>query len=246
MSDRLAGRTAVVTGSAGGLGREFAAALAAAGARVAGFDVAAQSATARRIGAAFLPVTVDVTEPSQVTRAMALVAAEAGGPHIVVNNAGVYPPIPFEKTTLDDLRRILRVNVEGPFTVTQAALPYLREAGWGRVVSIASGAVFVGPPDLVAYTASKAALIGMTRSLATLLGPENITANVIAPGLTRTETAARSTGADGGFERVAAMQRVPRVAEPGDLVSTLLYVCDPASGFLTGQTLNVDGGAAFL
>ncbi|MFD9946567.1 SDR family NAD(P)-dependent oxidoreductase [Nonomuraea sp. NPDC059023] len=246
MSDRLAGRTAVVTGSAGGLGREFAAALAAAGARVAGFDVAAQSATARRIGAAFLPVTVDVTEPSQVTRAMALVAAEAGGPHIVVNNAGVYPPIPFEKTTLDDLRRILRVNVEGPFTVTQAALPYLREAGWGRVVSIASGAVFVGPPDLVAYTASKAALIGMTRSLATLLGPENITANVIAPGLTRTETAARSTGADGGFERVAATQRVPRVAEPGDLVSTLLYVCDPASGFLTGQTLNVDGGAAFL
>ncbi|MFI6498223.1 SDR family NAD(P)-dependent oxidoreductase [Nonomuraea typhae] len=242
----LTDRTAVVTGAANGLGREFAAALAAAGARVAGFDIAGQAETGARAGERFTPYTVDVADPAAVARALTLVAAELGGPHVVVNNAGVYPPIPFEQTSLEDLRRILRVNVEGPFVVTQAALPYLRRAGWGRVVNIASGAVFVGPPDLVAYTASKAALIGFTRSLATLLGPENITVNTIAPGLTRTETAARSTGADGGFERVAAMQRVPRVEEPADLVSTLLYVCDPASGFLTGQTLNVDGGAAFL
>lgn len=236
--------TAVVTGAARGLGREFAVALAgdALGARVAGFDLADQSETAALIGERFVPFTVDVADAAGVAAAL----HKLGNIQILVNNAGIYPPIPFEETTPEDLRRILRVNVEGPFLTTQAALPYLRRAGWGRIVNIASGAVFVGPPDLAAYTASKAALIGLTRSLATLLGPDNITVNVIAPGLTRTETAARSTGADGGFERVAAMQRVPRVEEPVDLISTLLYICDPGSGFLTGQTINVDGGAAFL
>ncbi|MEU6998439.1 SDR family oxidoreductase [Nonomuraea sp. NPDC046570] len=248
MSDRattgLTRRVAVVTGAADGLGREFAAALAAEGALVAGIDVADQSATAERIGGAFLPLTADVSDPAQVTAAMAEVADRFGGLHVVVNNAGVYPPIPFEQTTPDDLRRMLRINVEGPFYVSQAAVPYLRAAGWGRIVNIASAAVFVGPPDLVAYTTSKAAIIGLTRSLATLLGGDGITVNTIAPGLTRTATAERSTGADGGFARVRATQRIPRTGEPADLISTLLYVCDPGSGFLTGQTLNIDGGSA--
>lgn len=239
---RFDGLTAVVTGSAQGLGQVFATALASSGARVAGFDLADQGSTTALIGPSFVPFAVDVTDSDQVHRAVAAV----GEAQILVNNAGIYPPIPFEETSVADLRRILRVNVEGPFLVTQALLPCLRRAGWGRIVNIASAAVFAGPPDIVAYTASKAALIGLTRSLATLLGPENITVNAIAPGLTRTETATRSTGADGGFERVVATQRVPRVAEPADLVSTLLYVCDPGSAFLTGQTINVDGGAAFL
>jgi NAD(P)-dependent dehydrogenase (short-subunit alcohol dehydrogenase family) len=107
-----------------------------------------------------------------------------------------------------------------------------------------SAVVFLGPPELVAYTASKAGLVGFTRALATELGPDNITVNAIAPGLTHTATAARTTGADGGFERVRDLQCVPRIEEPEDLVSTLLYVCDKGSGFLTGQTINVDGGSA--
>src|SRR5437868_6764261 len=218
-------RVAVVTGTATGIGQEFAAALAADGCAVAGIDVADQSATAARIGDAFLPVSADVSDPDQMTVAMAEIAEHFGGLHLVVNNAGIYPPIPIEKTTPDELRRILRINVEGPFYVCQAALPYLREAGWGRIVNVASGAVFVGPPDIVAYTTSKAALIGLTRSLSTLLGADGITVNTIAPGLLRTETAARSTGADGGFERVMSHQRIPRVGEPTDLITTLLYLC---------------------
>jgi len=237
------GRVALVTGAAQGLGREFAVALASRGYRVAGLDVADQSATAAE-APGFLGVTADVTDPVAVARAVEEVAAHFGGLHIVVNNAGIYPPIPFEKTTLEDWRRVMRLNLEGPFLVTQAALPHLTAAGWGRVVNIVSAVIFLGPPDLVAYTTSKAGLVGFTRALAGEVGRDGITVNAIAPGLTRTATAARSTGADGGFERVRDLQVIPRIEEPRDLVSTLLYVCDEGSGFLTGQTINVDGGSA--
>lgn len=235
---------ALVTGAASGLGQAFAVALTQARYRVAGFDVADLDETERLAGGDFLAVTADVTDPDSVEVGIAEVVAKFGALHVVVNNAGVYPPIPFADTTLADWQRIMRINLDGPFLVTRAALPHLRTAGWGRVVNIVSAVVFLGPPELVAYTTSKAGLVGFTRALASELGPDNITVNAIAPGLTRTATAARSTGADGGFERVRDLQCVPRTEEPEDLTSTLLYVCDRGSGFLTGQTINVDGGSA--
>jgi NAD(P)-dependent dehydrogenase (short-subunit alcohol dehydrogenase family) len=238
---------AIVTGAASGLGQTFAVALAKARYRVAGLDLADLAETEALVEAAdseLLPVPCDVRDPASVEAAIAAVVAEFGALHVVVNNAGIYPPIPFDQTTLDDWQRVMRVNLDGPFLVTKAALPHLRAAGWGRVVNIVSAVVFLGPPELVAYTTSKAGLVGFTRALATELGPEDITVNAIAPGLTRTATAARTTGADGGFERVRDLQCVPRIEEPEDLVSTLLYVCDKHSGFLTGQTINVDGGSA--
>lgn len=238
---------AIITGAASGLGQTFAVALAKARYRVAGLDLADLTETEELVEAAgseLLSVRCDVRDPESVATAISEVKREYGALHVVVNNAGIYPPIPFEDTTLADWRRIMQVNLDGPFLVTQAALPHLREAGWGRIVNIVSAVVFLGPPELVAYTTSKAGLVGFTRALATELGPTNITVNAIAPGLVRTATAARTTGADGGFERVRDLQCVPRVEEPEDLVSTLLYVCDKASGFLTGQTINVDGGSA--
>jgi len=244
---RLHGRVALVSGAAQGLGRVFTSALVADGADVIGLDMASTEATREAVAAGpgrFLGVQADVTEPATVQAAVARGVEAFGALHIVVNNAGIFPPIPFEETSPDDLRRILRINVEGPFAVTQAALPHLRAAGWGRIINIASAVVFIGPPDLVAYTASKAALVGFTRALATVLGPEDITVNCITPGLVDTDTAARTTGADGGFERVIGLQVVPRQEHPEDLVSTLRYICDEGSAFLTGQTINVDGGSA--
>jgi 3-oxoacyl-[acyl-carrier protein] reductase len=238
---------AIVTGAAMGLGQSFAVALARNGYRVAGLDVADLGETARQAAAAggdLLAVRADVTDAGSVAAAVDEVAREFGALHVVVNNAGIYPPIPFDRTTVADWHRVMRVNLDGPFLVTRAALPHLRAAGWGRIVNIVSAVVFLGPPELVAYTTSKAGLVGFTRALATELGPENITVNAIAPGLTHTDTAARSTGAGGGFERVRALQSVPRVERPEDLTSTLLYVCAKGSGFLTGQTINVDGGSA--
>ena len=238
---------AVVSGAASGLGQTFALALARARYRVAGLDIADLDETEKLVEAAgseLLPVECDVRDPDSVDAAVAAVMREFGALHVVVNNAGIYPPIPFAETTLADWRRIMQVNLDGPFLLTKAALPHLRAAGWGRIVNIVSAVVFLGPPELVAYTASKAGLVGFTRALATELGPDNITVNAIAPGLTHTVTAARTTGADGGFERVRDLQCVPRIEEPEDLVSTLLYVCDKGSAFLTGQTINVDGGSA--
>jgi NAD(P)-dependent dehydrogenase (short-subunit alcohol dehydrogenase family) len=238
---------AIVTGAANGLGQTFAVALAKARYRVAGLDVADLGETARLVEAVdseLLPVRCDVRDPESVETAVHEVAREFGALHVVVNNAGIYPPIPFEKTTLADWRRIMSVNLDGPFLVTRAALPHLKQAGWGRIVNVVSAVVFLGPAELVAYTTSKSGLVGFTRALATELGPANITVNAIAPGLTRTATAAGTTGANGGFERVRDLQCVPRIEEPEDLVSTLLYVCDKGSGFLTGQTINVDGGSA--
>jgi 3-oxoacyl-[acyl-carrier protein] reductase len=238
---------AIVTGAASGLGQTFAVALARARYRVAGLDIGEMTETEQLIEAAgneLLPVRCDVRDEESVDAAVAEVVKEFGALHVVVNNAGIYPPIPFEQTKLADWQRIMRVNLDGPFLVTKAALPHLRSAGWGRIVNIVSAVVFLGPPELVAYTTSKAGLVGFTRALATELGPANITVNAIAPGLTRTATAARTTGAEGGFERVRNLQCVPRIEEPEDLVSTLLYVCDRGSGFLTGQTINVDGGSA--
>lgn len=228
----------MVTGAAGGLGQAFAAALTGEGATVLGVDIADQGPA--RDG--FVPVTADVTSEADCAR-IAATAAEHGGAHIVVNNAGIFPVIAFAETTLADWRRIHAVNVEGAFLTTRALLPQLRAAGWGRIVTISSGVVWLGPPGMVAYTASKAALIGMTRALASELGDTGVTVNAITPGLVRTRTAL-TTAVNEQFGHVVGNQAIPRAEEPADLASTLLYLCDEGTGFLTGQSINVDGGYA--
>lgn len=238
-------RTALVTGAAQGLGQEFAVALAARGYRVAGLDLVPQPETAGKV-LDYVELVADVTDEEVVRAELERVIDQFGTLHVVVNNAGVYPSKPFEETTAEEWRHVMRVNLEAPFLVTQAALPYLKAAGWGRIVNIASAAVFTAPPTMVPYVASKMGLIGFTRALAAALAPYEITVNAIAPTMVRTATAERTVGADGGFEFVRAGQAVTRTQEPSDLVSTLLYVVDEGSGFLTGQTLNVSGGSAYL
>ncbi|MGW6731714.1 SDR family NAD(P)-dependent oxidoreductase [Streptomyces sp. NPDC055013] len=231
-------RTALVTGAAQGLGQEFAVALAGRGYRVAGLDLVPQPETAGKI-LDYVELTADATDETQVCQGLERVIDRFGTLHVVVNSADVHPAHPFEETSVEEWRRTMRVNLEAPFLVTRAALPYLKAAGWGRVVNIASAAVLTPPPTMVPYVASKMGLIGFTRSLAAALAPYDITVNAIAP-------IERGAGADGGFEHGRDRQAVPKAQAPSDLVSTLLYVVDEGSGFLTGQTLNVSGGSAFL
>ena len=247
MTGRVSGRTAVVTGAAGGLGAEFCVALAGEGAAyVVGVDVAGQDETRERVeqaGGRFIDLTADITSEEECTAVATGVRELTGGATILVNNAGVFPVIPFLETTLEEWRRIHSLNVEGTFLMTRALLPQLLEAGWGRVVNVASAVVFLGPPGMVAYTASKSALIGMTRALATEIGDSGVTVNAITPGLTRTQTAL-STAVNEQFPHVVSSQAVPRAEEPADLTSVLLFLCDEGSAFVTGQTVNVDGGYA--
>jgi 3-oxoacyl-[acyl-carrier protein] reductase len=246
VAGRVEGRLTVVTGAAGGLGQVFCASLAQQGARIVGVDIADQSATAAAVEAAgseYVALELDITDESQCASMARTVQEGHGGAAIVVNNAGTFPVIPFAETTLDQWRAIHRLNVEGSFLVTRSLAPQLIAAGWGRIVFIASGAVWLGPPGMVAYTASKGALIGMMRALASELGGSGVTVNAITPGLTRTHTALTTAVRD-QFDHVVSVQSIPRAEEPEDLASALLFLCDEGSGFVTGQAINVDGGAA--
>jgi NAD(P)-dependent dehydrogenase (short-subunit alcohol dehydrogenase family) len=247
MAGRVEGRTAVVTGAAGGLGAEFCAALAREGAAtVVGVDVADQDATRERVesvGGTFLGVQADITSENDCDAVADRVQQETGGATILVNNAGIFPVVRFLETTLKEWRRIHSINVEGTFLMTRSLLPQLLSAGWGRVVNVSSAVVWLGPPEMVAYTASKAALIGMTRALASELGDTGVTVNAITPGLTRTETAL-TTSVNEQFPHVVSSQAVPRAEEAADLTSVLLFLCDEGSAFVTGQSVNVDGGFA--
>lgn len=243
---RPAARTALVTGAAGGLGRVFAAALARQGIAVAGIDIAdpqPAAAAVAAVGGQFIGIRADLTDPDLAAAAVAQAAERLGRLDIVVNNAGVFPLLPFEQTTPARWRAVMSLNLDGLFYVTRAALPWLRQSPAGRIVNIASAVVWLGPPGMVAYTASKAGVIGFTRALSSELGPSGITVNAITPSMIATETAV-ATGVTRDLDRVVAGQSVPRPQRPEDLVSTLLYLCDPASCFVTGSAINVDGGHA--
>ena len=239
-------RTAVITGAAGGIGQEFSVALARHGVNVVGADIADMTETGcavARAGGTFLPLTVDVTSESATEWMAAEVRGAFGRADICVNNAGIYPMVPFAETTYAEWRRVLTLNLDGMFLVTRALLPLLKESPAGRVINVASAVVWLGPPRMVAYTTSKGGVIGFTRSLASELGPDGITVNAITPGMIPTATAVR-TGVTADLDRVVAGQAIPKVQQPSDLVSTLLYLCDPGSGFVTGAAINADGGFA--
>jgi 3-oxoacyl-[acyl-carrier protein] reductase len=247
---RLAGRVAVVTGAGQGLGRAFAHRLAGEGARVAVADrnTDAARAVAGDIGAAALAVTVDVADEASVLSMVDEVARACGGIDVLVNNAAVFSTLAmrsFEEIGVPEWDLVMAVNVRGPFLCARAAAPLMRRAGSGKIVNISSAAVLLGRPGYLHYVTSKAAVIGMTRSLATELGPAGVTVNAVLPGSTETEVP-RATVTPEQVVRIVDRQAVKRRQVPDDLVGVVAFLATPDSDFMTGQCLNVDGGAAFL
>jgi NAD(P)-dependent dehydrogenase (short-subunit alcohol dehydrogenase family) len=245
----LRGRVAIVTGAGQGIGRVFAKAFALAGAipviaernHDKGRAVAAEIT---RDGGEALALHTDVADPGSIGKMVAQVDARLGRIDVLVNNAGIFSTLemrPFDQIPLGEWDEVLRVNVTGPFLCARAVLPAMRRAKWGRIINMASAAVTMGRPNYLHYITSKAALIGMSRSMARELGAEGITVSSILPGATFTEIE-RKTVTPQQKERIIAQQCIPRAEVPQDLVGTVLFLASEAAAFMTGQALTVDGG----
>lgn len=236
-----------MTGAARGIGRAAAQRLSSEGARAALFDVdgAAAVAAADAItgdGFAAVAYTVDVTDEPGVVEAVRTVLASEGRIDVLVNNAGIYPHTPFEELTFHEWRRVLSTNLDSVFLVTRAVYPHMRERGYGRIVNISTAAFHIGYPELTPYLASKGGIIGFTRSLAAEAGLHGITVNAITPGMIETEGTHEEDPSGELFEEIGAGQAVKRRGRPEDIAETIAYLASPAAGFITGQTINVDGG----
>jgi 3-oxoacyl-[acyl-carrier protein] reductase len=246
------GRVAVVTGAGQGLGLTFARALADAGWAVAAVDrnLANAQAAAAEIchrGGRAAAFGTDVADESQVVELAREIAAELGIVEVLVNNAAIFSTLrmgPFQDIDLATWNAVLNVNVTGTFLCCRAFAPAMAKAGYGKIINISSATVFTGRPGYLHYVTSKAAVIGLTRSLASEVGTSGIRVNAITPGSTETEIE-RATITREAREQMSASTALRRVQVASDLVGTLVFLASPASDFITGQTINVDGGLAF-
>lgn len=248
----LQGKCAVITGAAGGLGRAFALGFAEAGARVIAADIKLDGVaeTARMIrdaGGTAEPVAVDVTSAVSCTALADAARAAFGGVDVLVNNAAIYAGL--ERRRFEDIEeavfdKVMAVNVKGVWQMSRVLTPIMREAGGGAIVNVASATVFSGSPLWMHYVASKGAVIAMSRSMARELGDDGIRVNVIAPGFTLTEASLGliEDAASYGVTRGA----LKRASEPADMVGGALYLASGQAGFITGQTLVIDGGRQFI
>jgi NAD(P)-dependent dehydrogenase (short-subunit alcohol dehydrogenase family) len=231
-------RTAVVTGAAAGIGQAFAIRLARDGHHVIVADLApAEETLARLDGAGHEAVRCDVSSAEDVAE----LRERCERCDVLVANAGIYPVAPFAEVTFQDWRRVMAVNLDSLFHLTQAFLPGMRAAGWGRIVAMASNGFHTGLPGLTPYVASKGGVIGFVRSLAGEVGADGVTVNALAPGLTRTPGTLAGPQVD-WYDAVAGTQAIPRTGTPDDLTGALAFLVSDAAGFITGQTLAVDGG----
>jgi pyridoxal 4-dehydrogenase len=245
----LAGQTALVTGAARGLGYAAARRLGADGARVALLDRDEEALAAAVKGLAAdgidaFSFAADVTDEQGVRAGVAALLAAEGRIEVLVNNAGIYPHLPFEELTYAEWRHVLATNLDSVFLCTHAVYPAMRQHGYGRIVNISSATFFIGYPGLAAYVASKGGIIGFTRALASEAGPHGITVNAVTPGLIATEGVLGGEEA-GLFDEIVPEQALPRRGEPEDIAECIAYLAGPAAGFITGQTINVDGGHRF-
>jgi len=248
---RLKDKAIIVTGGGVGIGRAYSLALAKEGAKVVVADIQDKeaekvAAEIKRLDGEALAVLVDVTSPEK-TKEMARAALQKYDRiDVLVNNAALYSAIkkkPFSQISEEEWDRVMAVNVKGLFLCVQAVYPAMKKQGKGKIINISSGTAISGTPFFLHYVTSKGGVIGFTRALARELGPDNIAVNAITPGLTISGPQQEGVLTP---EQLADRRRrrcFQRDQYPQDLVGTMIFLCSDDSDFVTGQTINVDGGA---
>lgn len=247
ISKLLAGRRVLVTGSARGLGLAFATAIAEAGATVAMADILQDvlEDSVAALQARGLPVcgfSLDMADPASIEACAAAAVARLGGLDGLVNNAAITNSggRSSQQLEIDMWDKVMQVNVRGTWLMTNACLPALRASGTGAIVNLASDTPLWGAPNLLAYVASKGAVIGMTRSLAREEGVNNITVNAIAPGLTKVEATEYVPAQR--YQHYQDGRALQRLQLPEDVTGAVLFALSNLSRFVTGQVLAVNGG----
>lgn len=253
----LAGRGALITGGGRGIGAATARALASAGAAVtvsarSKDQIEAVAEELRQAGHTAHAVACDVSDPEQVEALCAAAAEHMGRVDILVNNAGIAASAPLHRETLEQWNRIFAVNVTGVFLCSRAVVSGMLDAGWGRIVNVASVAGKMGAPYISTYTASKHAVVGFTRAVAVEVAKKGVTVNAVCPGYVDTEmsdhtveTITGKTGMDPAAARKILEDMSPqgRIFTADEVAAQVLHLCAPWSGGVNGQSLVLDGGA---
>lgn len=246
-TENLSGRTAIVTGAGQGMGRAVAQALGARGARVIVNDLnraAAETVAAslRANGAEAIAIEANVIDAASVKRMAARAAEQFGAIHILVNNAGILRPTPVADITETEWDLVVDVNLKGTFLCSQAVLPSMKAAGWGRIVNFSSTAgKNVSTVGGAHYTAAKAGILGFTRHLAKEVAKHGITVNSVCPGLIDTEMV-RSTISKERVEAYARGFPIPRLGTPEEVAELVAFLCSERAGYITGASLDINGG----
>jgi NAD(P)-dependent dehydrogenase (short-subunit alcohol dehydrogenase family) len=229
-------KTAVVTGGGSGTGLAVAQRLRADGLDVATIDL--------RPSDADQSFTADVTDRSQVDTALSAIRAQLGPVAVLVNAAGLDGFKKFSNLTFEEWQRVINVNLHGVFHMTQAVLPDMVEAGWGRIVNISSSSTHSGAPYMSHYVAAKSAVNGLTKSLALEYGPSGITVNAVPPGFIDTPMlrSAEQRGFLGDIDETIARTPVRRIGKPEDIAAACAFLVSEEAGYITGQILGVNGG----
>lgn len=248
-ASNLESRVAIVTGSGGGLGGGICSALASAGAAVAAVDVARDKAervakSVSRNGARCFALEADVSDRSTVEEMARRVAGEFGGVDILVNNAAIYPSRPWTEIREEQWDQVLAVNLKGYFLCARAAFPYMKDRDHGRLINVASITFFSGFANLLDYVSSKGGIVGFTRTLAREVGPEGITVNAISPGAFPTDAERVHPDQEALNRSILEAQCLKRRGTPEDVGNLVTFLASDASSFITGQTIEIDGGWA--
>ncbi|MDE2404633.1 MAG: SDR family oxidoreductase [Sphingomonadales bacterium] len=247
----MAGRVALVTGAAAGIGAACARQLAADGLAVGVLDIEASRCTGtveaiRAAGGKAVALGADIADRAQVNAAVAELRASLGPVAVLVNNAGIPGFCPFLEMTDAVWGEMMRVNLTGAFVVTQVVLPDMVAAGWGRVINISSMAAQKGAKDMAHYAASKGGMIAMTKALAHEFGPQGITFNTVPPRfITQTLMSDASFAASKqplALDAEIAAGPITRAGVPADIASAVSWLASEGAGFVTGQVIGVNGG----